>query len=72
MPLVSGVMEDRFQNLEILLTEQLNVIKTMLLNIEDRITEQGQLSTRGQRRIMTSLLRHCQSTTLALPLTSTG
>ncbi|PSN57800.1 hypothetical protein C0J52_04357 [Blattella germanica] len=55
-------MEDRFHNLEIQLAEQLNVIKTMLLNIEDRITEQDQLSRRGQRRIMATLLRQCQST----------
>ncbi|XP_069679687.1 TNF receptor-associated factor 6 [Periplaneta americana] len=55
-------MEDRFHNLETQLADQLNVIKTMLLNIEDRITEQDQASRRAQRRIMGTVLRQCQTT----------
>lgn len=53
-------MEDRFHNLEMLLADQLNVIKTMLLNIEDKIIEQDHASRRVQRRIMGTVLKQCQ------------
>ena len=54
-------MEDRFHSLEMQLADQLNVIKTMLLNIEDKIMEQNHASQRAQRRIMGTILKQCQS-----------
>jgi uncharacterized coiled-coil protein SlyX len=54
-------MEDRFHNLETQLTEQLNVIKTLLLNIEDKIMEQDVASRRARKRIMGTIFRQCRS-----------
>jgi uncharacterized coiled-coil protein SlyX len=59
-------MEDWFHSLEMQLAGQLNVIKTMLLNIEDKITEQDQASRRAQRRMMGTIFRQCQSASSAL------
>ncbi|XP_066995285.2 uncharacterized protein [Anabrus simplex] len=52
-------MEDRFHNLEAQLGDQLNVLKTMLLNMEDKLQEQDQANKRAHRRMMTALLRAC-------------
>ncbi|PNF21092.1 hypothetical protein B7P43_G05540 [Cryptotermes secundus] len=57
-------MEDRFHNLEMQLTDQLNVIKTMLLNIEDKVMEQDVASRRAQKRIMGTIFRHCHPASL--------
>jgi uncharacterized coiled-coil protein SlyX len=54
-------MEDRFHNLEMQLADQLNIIKTMLLNIEDKVMEQDQSSRQAQRRIMGTIFRQCPS-----------
>jgi len=54
-------MEDQFHNLEMQLADQLNVIKTMLLNIEDKIMEQNHASHRAQRHIVGTILKQCQS-----------
>jgi uncharacterized coiled-coil protein SlyX len=54
-------MEDRFHNLEMQLADQLNVIKTMLLNMEDKIVEQDQFSRQAQRRIMGTIFKQCPS-----------
>jgi uncharacterized coiled-coil protein SlyX len=61
---LSGEMEDRLHNLEMQLTEQLNVIKTMLLNIEDKIMEQDVASRRARKRIMGTIFRQCHSASL--------
>jgi uncharacterized coiled-coil protein SlyX len=53
-------MEDRFHNLEMQLADQLNIIKTMLLNAEDKIMEQDRASRQAQRRIMGTILKQCQ------------
>jgi uncharacterized coiled-coil protein SlyX len=58
-------MEDRFHNLEMQLADQLNVIKTMLLNIEDKILEQNHASRQAQRRIVGTILKQCQSASSA-------
>ena len=58
---LSEEMEDQFHNLEMQLADQLNVIKTMLLNIEDKILEQNRASQRAQRRIVGTILKQCQS-----------
>jgi len=58
-------MEDRFHNLEMQLADQLNVVKTMLLNIEDKIMEQNHASHRAQRRIVGTILKQCQSASSA-------
>ncbi|KDR15954.1 uncharacterized protein LOC110833161 [Zootermopsis nevadensis] len=54
-------MEDRFHNLELQLADQLNVIKTMLVNIEDKIMEQDQSTRQSQKRIMGTIFRQCPS-----------
>lgn len=48
-------MDDRFHNLETQLGDQLNVIKAMLLSIEDKLIEQDQELKRNQRKTMTVL-----------------
>ena len=58
-------MEDRFHNMELQLADQLNVIKTMLLNIEDKLMEQNHASQRAQRRIVGTILKQCQSASSA-------
>jgi hypothetical protein len=58
-------MEDQFHKLEIQLADQLNVIKTMLLNIEDKILEQNHASQLAQRRIVGTILKQCQSASSA-------
>lgn len=48
-------MDDRFSNLETQLGDQLNVLKSMLLSLEDKLVEQDQEIKRNHRRIMTLL-----------------
>jgi hypothetical protein len=57
-------MEDRFHNLEMQLTDQLNVIKTMFLNIEDKVMAQDVASRRAQKRIMGTIFRQCHQASL--------
>lgn len=37
---VTGEIEDRLHNIESQMADQLNVVKTMLLNIEDKLSQQ--------------------------------
>lgn len=48
-------MDDRFSNLETQLGNQLNVLKAMLLSLEDKLVEQDQEIKRNHRRTMTLL-----------------
>lgn len=46
-----GQIEDRLHNLETQMADQFNVIKTMLLNIEDKMTQQGNQYRRANRKL---------------------
>ena len=50
---VLAEIEDRFHNLETQLGDQLNVLKTMLISLEDKIVEQDQELKRQHKRLMT-------------------
>jgi len=46
-----GQIEDRLHNLETQMADQFNVIKTMLLNIEDKLTQQDSQYRRANRKL---------------------
>ncbi|ODN04399.1 TNF receptor-associated factor 6 [Orchesella cincta] len=48
-------IEDRFHNLETQLGDQLNVLKAMLLSLEEKLVEQDHEIKRNQRRVMSVL-----------------
>lgn len=46
-----GVIEDRLHNIESQMADQLNVIKTMILNIEDKLAQQDVQYRRANRKL---------------------
>lgn len=49
--LFSGEIEDRLHNIESQMADQLNVIKTMILNIEDKLAQQDSQYRRANRKL---------------------
>ncbi len=49
--LLSGEIEDRLHNIESQMADQLNVIKTMILNIEDKLAQQDSQYRRANRKL---------------------
>jgi len=60
---LSGVMDDRFHNLEALIAEQINSLKTMVLNLEDKISAMDVGIERSERRLLDAILRKSESST---------
>ena len=50
-----GEIEDRFHNMEVQLGDQLNVVKAMLLSLEEKLVEQDQELKRQYRRLLSSV-----------------
>lgn len=48
---VAGEMESRFHNMEILLSNQLQIIKEMITNMEDKLGDQEEKILRGQKQL---------------------
>ena len=46
-----GEIEDRLHNIESQMADQLNVIKTMILNIEDKLAQQDNQYRRANRKL---------------------
>lgn len=52
-------LEDHFHNLETQLADQVNVMKTILLNIEEKITDMDKNLKNNNRKHMSSLRSIC-------------
>jgi len=70
--LLSGEIEDRLHNIESQMADQLNVIKTMILNIEDKLAQQDSQYRRANRKLHGAVAELSESVQSCTSLHSSG
>lgn len=70
--LLSGEIEDRLHNIESQMADQLNVIKTMILNIEDKLAQQDSQYRRANRKLHGAVAELSESVQSCTSLSNSG